>query len=234
MQCPLLRLTGDDLHSIRQWQQNWNANPQFQNFRITMTYNTYGSTAKAGTKPDDSLVAEALLSFNDFYWLSHTYDHKNLDCFAQDASGKCRAANYDESTFEISENKRIADQLGIPAEPLGLVTPGVSGLLDADFLSAASDQGIHFLVSDTSHPEWIPAIPNTGMYSTLQPDVFIVPRRATNLFFNAGSGLEGVEGSEPDEYNWFYGPNGLFRLGGDPNGPPFFTTQQSYDSILNF
>lgn len=230
-QCPLLRLAGTDLSALRAWQQNWNANPQTRDFRITMTYNTYGSTAKSGTKPDDSLVAESLNSFDTFFWLSHTYDHKDLDCFATDAAGKCRPANFDESTFEITENKRIADQLGIPSDDLSLVTPGVSGLLDAAFLSAASAQGIHFLVSDTSHPEWVPAIPNTGMYSTLQPDIFIVPRRATNVFFNAGSGLEGVEGSEPDEYNFFYGPDGVFRVAGTDK--PFFNAPQSYDSIID-
>ena len=232
LQCPPLRLTGDDLRTIREWQLNWNANPQLKNFRITMTYNGYGSTAKSGAKPDDSLVAEALRSLDAFYWLNHTYDHKNLDCYALNADLSCRSANFDESTFEIAENQKVADQLGIPPDKLSLVTPGVTGLLDQDFLNAAVAQGIRYLVSDTSHPEWIPPIPNTGMKSDLHPAVFIVPRRATSLFFNAASGLEGVEGSEPDEYNAFYGPAGFFRVGGTADGPPFFSSWQSYDSIL--
>ncbi len=232
-QCPLLRMTGDDLGALADWQQAWNTNPQLKDFRLTMAYNGYGSTAKSGAKPDDSLVAESLRRLGAFYWLNHTYDHKNLDCYVQDAAGNCRPANYDESTFEITENQKIADQLGIPSDKLSLITPGVSGLLDQDFLNAAADQGIRYLVSDTSHPEWIPPIPNTGMWSTLRPEIFIVPRRATSLFFNAASGLDGVEGSETDEYNTFYGPDGLFRVGGTPDGAPFFTSWQSYDSILD-
>src|SRR5262249_44512534 len=37
-------------------------------------------------------------------------------------------------------------------------------------------------------------------------------------------------GSLPDEYNYFFGPNGLFRL---PDGSPFFPTTQSYANIVN-
>ena len=155
-QCPPLRLTGTDLRAVREWQQGWNLSPQLKNFRITMAYNTYGSTAKAGSKPDDSLVKEALRSLDAFYWLSHTYDHKNLDCYSKNADASCRPANYDESTFEISENKRLAEQMGIPSDAQSLVTPGVSGLLSPEFMAAAADQGIRYLVSDTSHPEWIP------------------------------------------------------------------------------
>jgi hypothetical protein len=232
-QCPLLRLTGDDLRSLVDWQKTWNSNPQLKDFRLTMAYNGYGSTAKSGAKPDDSLVVESLRNLDIFYWLSHTYDHKNLDCYVQATDGTCRPANYDEATFEITENQKIADQLGIPSDKLSLITPGVSGLLVRDFLDAAADQGIRYLVSDTSHPEWIPPIPNTGMWSDLHPEVFIVPRRATSLFFNAASGTEGAEGSEPDEYNAFYGPDGLFRVGGKPDGPSFFETVQTYDAILD-
>lgn len=231
-QCPLLRLGGEDLKSLREWQLNWNTNPQLKNFRITMSYNGYGSTARSGTKPDDSLVAESLRSLDAFFWLNHTYDHKNLDCYALDADSKCRVANFNESTFEIAENQKIADQLGIPSDKLSLVTPGVTGLKVQNFLDAAVAQGIRYLVSDTSHPEWVPPIPNTGMWSELQPGIFIVPRRATSLFFNAASGLKGVEGSEPDEYNAFYGPNGFFRVGGTADGPAFFPSVQSYDAIL--
>lgn len=232
-QCPLLRLTGADLRAVREWQQTWNSNPQMKDFRLTMTYNGYGTSTKSGSKPDDSLVTESLLGFNAFYWLNHTYHHKNLDCYSQDAAGKCRAATFEESTFEIAENQKVADQFGIPSDKLSLVTPGVSGLLDQDFLNAAAEQGIRYLVSDTSHPEWIPAMPNTGMRSALRPEMLIVPRRSTGIFFNAASGLEGVEGSEPDEYNAFYGPDGLFRVGGTAGGPPFFSARQSYDEILD-
>ena len=45
--------------------------------------------------------------------------------------------------------------------------------------------------------------------------------------------MEGVEGSEPDEYNTFYGPDGLYRVGGNPDGAPFFSISQSYEQILD-
>jgi hypothetical protein len=59
----------------------------------------------------------------------------------------------------------------------------------------------------------------------------MAPRRPTNIFYNVSSAFHHAVGSEPDEYNYFYGPNGISRIGG-PGGPPFFTTEQSYAEIV--
>ena len=68
--------------------------------------------------------------------------------------------------------------------------------------------------------------------STVEPRVFIIPRRATNVFYNTTSPGVGAQGSEPDEYNYFFGPNGLYRVGG-PGGPPFFAVDQTYQQIVD-
>jgi hypothetical protein len=112
-----------------------------------------------------------------------------------------------------------------------MVTPSISGLTNAAFLSAAAGQGIHYLVSDLSRPEGIPAIPNTSIISAQQPSIIEIPRRATAIFFNVGTSFSG-NGSETDEYNYFYGPNGIFRIGG-PGGPPFYTSNQTYQQIVD-
>ena len=64
-----------------------------------------------------------------------------------------------------------------------------------------------------------------------QPGVMMIPRRATNIFYNTATPNAGANGSETDEYNFMFGPNGIFRIGG-PGGAPFFSTTQTYNQII--
>src|SRR5205807_9926002 len=66
----------------------------------------------------------------------------------------------------------------------------------------------------------------------LKSSILEVPRRPTNIFYNVATPYSSTPGSEPDEYNYFYGPNGISRIGG-PGGPPFFTTNQTYAQVLD-
>ncbi len=85
--------------------------------------------------------------------------------------------------------------------------PDISGLANPEFLRAASDFGIRYLISDTSRPGGANPTPNAGIYSPLQPNVLVVPRRPTNLFYNLSTPAEFV-----DEYNYFYGPGGVWAF----------------------
>jgi hypothetical protein len=111
-----------------------------------------------------------------------------------------------------------------------MVTPNISGLNNPAFLAAAAQRGIRYLIADLSRPEGVPASPNTGIWNAHQPSILMIPRRATNIFYNTVTGFNLLAGSLPDEYNYFYGPNGLFRIGG-PGGPPFFTTIQTWQNV---
>ena len=73
--------------------------------------------------------------------------------------------------------------------------------------------------------------PVTLGHVELRPDLLFAPRRSTAIFFNAASGLDGAEGSETDEYNYFYGPNGIFRVGG-PGGTAFFDEVRTYEHVI--
>ncbi len=226
--CPRLRITGADLSNIRNWQASWDAQPQTRAFRLTLAYNA------AGAKPDsgDDLTDEALRSSGDFFWVNHTFDHKNLDCYSMGAAGDCHPAAYDESLFEVQRNFLTSQQIGIPADPISLITPAISGLTNGSFLRAAADAGVRYLVSDMSIQAELPAAPNTGVLSPLTRDIVFVPRMATNIFYNSVAPAEGASGSETDEYNYFFGPAGIVRVGG-PGGPPFFPATQSYDQLID-
>ncbi len=227
--CPTLRIEGNDLKTVADWQAEWNKKPQFAQFRVTHAFNGFGAISDAGVLLKDSLVDETRKQAAKFYWINHTWDHENLDCYAPvPNSGVCAGATYAQSIQEISLNRSMAATLGLPLDTTSMVTPNISGLDNPEFMRAAADQGIRYLVSDSSRPGYLPAIPNTGLRSTTNPSILLIPRRATNVFYNTGSGQTAVQGSLPDEYNYFFGPAGIFQTG----GAAFFNTTQSYNDIV--
>jgi len=226
-------MSGSDVKSLEDWQGKVRDRSQTKGFRVSMAYNGFGTTTASGAASNDPLTKEARARRKDFFWVSHTWDHENLDCFNPvPNSGICRSATYAESLFEIDENRKLATAIDLPLDTTSMVTPGISGLNNPGFMLAAYTCGIRYLVTDTSRPGGSPAIPNTGIVSPLQPGILLIPRRATNIFYNVHVPTLGAVGSEPDEYNFFFGPNGIFRVGG-PGGPPFFTTNQSYAQIID-
>lgn len=225
--CPKYRITGPELAKIRDWQTEWNRQPQTAAFRVTMAYNGLGAKASS----DDTLIAEAQRSAGDFFWINHTYSHRNLDCYGASDTGGCRPATYTESVEEIRANAQAARELGLPDDRLSIVTPGISGLQNKDFLDALAAEGVRYAVADMSHIEAVPAIPNTGIRSSNENVVFI-PRRPTAIFYNAVTADEGMAGSQTDEYNHYFGPDGLVRIGGS-GGPPFFGRRQTYQQIVD-
>ena len=142
------------------------------------------------------------------------------------------AANYAQSFAELQQNIALIKSLGIPNDATSMVTPNISGLRNTNFLNAAQASGIKYLVSDTSRPDWQPVLPNTGVRSPYNLTILYIPRRATNIFYNTESAYEGDIGSLTDEYNYFYGPAGLLRIGG-AGGAPFFTSNQTYAQIID-
>ena len=231
--CPTVRMSNADLDNIRQWQDNLNAQSQFRQFRLTMAFNGYGSAYgdQPDVSPSDGLTFKAAELKSKFNWVSHTYDHKDLDCFVTTPGVPCAPADYTQSYTEIDKNLAVAGKLGLPLDSSSMVTPAITGLNNANFLAAARSLGIRYLVSDTSKAGGEPSTPNTGIRSPIEPSILLIPRRPMNVFVTTYAGGAGVAGSLPDQYNYFYGPNGTFRVGG-PGGPPFFTTAQSYDAII--
>lgn len=188
------RLTGADFSSLVGWQSRLQArSPNLARVRLELAFNGEGAT---GIYPSDTLTPAVKANQHLFNWVNHTYTHENLD-----------AVTYTTAASEIIRNNLAA------VSPLrltsyardALVQPDISGLANPQFLRAASDFGIRYLISDTSRPGGGNPSPNTGFYSPLQPNVLVVPRRPTNLFYNLSTPAEFV-----DEYNHFYGPGGLW------------------------
>ncbi len=229
--CPSLRITAADLSALAAWQSRTRGNPQYRYFKVAHAFNGFGATPEYGLT-GDPLLAEATRQKSTFNWLSHTFSHENLDCYLPvPNSGICTPATYANALAEIDKNKVIATTLGLSNDTLSMVTPGISGLNNPNFMRAFYDRGMRYVVTDTSRPGGLPAVPNTVILKSLQPGVMMIPRRATNIFYNTATPLVTANWSETDEYNFMFGPNGIFRIGG-PGGPPFFSTMQTYDQVI--
>jgi hypothetical protein len=111
------RITGADLNAVVAWQRARRQNPISANLRLTMAFNGFGTTAGylsvggndtvntnsvGTTSTTDTLTPAAKQSQRDFHWVSHTYNHENLD--AIDAVS---------ATSELTQNNAVATTLGL-------------------------------------------------------------------------------------------------------------------------
>jgi hypothetical protein len=60
-------------------------------------------------------------------------------------------------------------------------------------LRAAHDNGVEYVVSDTSRPGYDSPTPNVGVVNAHQPSILMIPRRPTNLFVDVSTPDEWVE-----------------------------------------
>ena len=196
------RITANDYRKVIAWQTNRNANNP-GNVVLEMPFNGEGSAgdltlAELYPATRDDLTPAIKADDAPFNWISHTYSHMALDA----------PVNYSQVLAELRQNHKVAVKsvrLGNYVKD-GLVTPEISGLNNPEALRAMSDFGIRYVVSDTSKycgnrdatPRPCPA-PNTGIYNDLQPNILMIPRYPTNLFYNVCTPAEWVS-----EYNFIY------------------------------
>ena len=180
------RMTGADMKAIDAWQSLRNQDPITAGVRLTLAFNGEGTT---GIYDSDTLTPTAKTLQGHFHWVSHTYDHDLLDTL-----------DYGASHSELTLNNSIASKLGLTDfSPQNLVTPEISGLTNPNFLSAAVDAGVRYVVSDTSKPGYDNPFPNLGINNPIQPSILMIPRRANNLFYNVVAPADWVA-----EYNCLY------------------------------
>lgn len=181
------RITGTDYQAVLNWQNGKHAVATTSNIALTMAFNGYGTIQGAYTP--DTLTPTAKSNQAPFYWVSHTWDHTNLD-----------AISYKDATSEIVQNNQAATTMGFSHyNRVNMVTPDVSGLTNPNFLQAAYDNGIRYLVTDTSRAGYNNPSSNAGIYNSYQPQILMLPRRPNNLFYNVSTPAAWVS-----EYNCIY------------------------------
>ena len=173
------RIDAADLSKVIDWQNAKQSQPLTANFVLHIAFNGFG--ALSGSYPQDDLTPATQTNQALFKWINHTFNHLNLDTVDQAAA-----------TSEITQNNDMAATLGLTYyDPRNMVTPDISGLTNGNFLQAALDNGVRYLVTDTSRPGYSNPTPNTGIVNLLQPSILMIPRHPNNLFFNV---------STPDEW----------------------------------
>ncbi|HMF77578.1 MAG TPA: hypothetical protein VK604_18110, partial [Bryobacteraceae bacterium] len=214
--CPTVFASGNDIQALVNWQTNLKADPRFSTFHSTFALNGVGTT---WFEPNDPVFAAISSLGSHFTWISHTWDHANLDCYTVNNQGACVPATLAQSQAELNKNIAVAPSLGITLDRTGMVTPFNGGLGNANFLTAAVQGGLKYIV--TALP---PASPNTGGVNPLNSGIFEVPRISPPLFDDVSVPQTGAYGSWTDKYNAMFGPNGTDRL---------YSTNQTYAQILN-
>ncbi len=181
------RITGQDFRTVVRWQRSKHQDPLLKKLKLDMVFNGYGTLQDAYS--GDTLTRAAKSNQADFIWTNHTFDHADMD--NDDASFV---------TSEIMQNVSQAQTLNLTDfTTSAMVTPNVSGLHDATFLAAAYATGIRYLVSDSSRAGENNPAPNEGIQDWVNPQIMLVPRHPTNLFFNVSTPDEWVA-----EYNCLY------------------------------
>jgi hypothetical protein len=182
---PVFRISDTDFEQLIAWQQLKRTGATTPNFRLEIPFNAYGTT---GVYSPDTLTPYVAANQANFYWISHTWDHEDMNNMT-----------YGQAVSEVSQNNTYGDATFGVYSHQSLITPNVSGLNNASVQQALFDQGVRYIVSDTSVPGWDNPSPNAGRYGVLQPAILIIPRHPTNLFFNVFQPADWVA-----EYNCIY------------------------------
>ncbi|MBA3826257.1 MAG: hypothetical protein H0X24_20450, partial [Ktedonobacterales bacterium] len=181
------RITGSDFTTVVNWQKEKHTNSLFRNLKLDMAFNGYGTETDA--YPGDTLTKAAKRYQNQFIWTNHTYDHAEMDNVD---------AGFVDS--ELQQNYATAASMHFSDfTTSAMVTPSISGLRNPVFLNEAYANNIRYLVSDSSKPDQGNPAPNEGLQNWVNPQLLMVPRHPTNLFFNVSTPAEWVA-----EYNCLY------------------------------
>jgi hypothetical protein len=213
--CPTYFALAPDLQALVNWQANLKLDPLFGSFHHTFAYNGVGTTWFDPTDPIFSAIAA---SASQFTWVSHTWDHSNLDCYATNSKGNCIPATLAQSLAELNQNIAVAGKLGITLDKTDMVTPFNGGLTNPNFVKAAAQVGLKNIVYAGEPPS-----PQTGFFNTFAPSIFEITRRTPDLYWDVSTPLTGVAGSWTDEFNDEYGPGGTV---------PTFSQNQTYSQII--
>ena len=94
-----------------------------------------------------------------------------------------------QATQQLTQNNTVATQLGLTRyNKANLIQPDISGLGNPAFIQAAGQNGIKYLISDTSRTLNQPSYGvNEGHYNSIDPSILEIARYPVNLYFNVST-----------------------------------------------
>ena len=176
-----------------------------KHFKVEMAFNGKGILEYGGLKVDPlSIYLQS--QANQFNWVSHTYNHFELD-----------QLSYEEVASEVINNNKAAfiflrENIHLYSTK-GLVTPRISGLFNPEALQAFSDHNYNYVVGDNTVSKLAPTgnkhLPRS---TTLELNGFegisITPRFPNDIFYNVSNPWE-----LQTLFNHLYQYQGVHRLG---------------------
>jgi len=188
----MIRITPDDVTHAARWSRS-------RGLRLDLVCNGAGSQryAREAGVDADPLLCALLARRNEFGWINHTYEHRNLD------HASCATIE-----AEISRNRSWASRVGIDLEPGALITGEHSGLANLaavpprgenpQLAVALAAQGIRYLGCDASRPHpsrgpdlLSPRLP-AGVPFAVGP-ALAVPRYPTMLAYGAATPAQALD-----------------------------------------
>ena len=210
----IYRNTSQDWQAIVNWQAQVRASsPLLSAIRLEFPFNGEGTT---GIYRPDTLTNYVYTHMSTFSFINHTWSHQNLD-YANNENGALTTAATIRT--ELTQNDNLANQRRLTAYSKdSMVQPDISGLntLPSGLNNNLAQQtiynwGIRYIISDTSRTGWNNPSPNVGFYAGGAPNLLIIPRHPTNIFYNVSTPTQVV-----DEYNFYYAPGGAWAFWPSP------------------
>ncbi len=218
---PTFRLKLADMTSLVAWQNKIESDPLLSSFKLTLAFNGIGTTGNNGwtgiATPGvayDDLTSNVQNYQGNFHWMTHTFDHPDtLDGLDKSTvTGDLEnTPPIDDIDLEILTNLYVANGAGtnldtnasdvvVPLNltdfnPANAVTPGVTGLDDPNVPNYLFEDGIQYVVSDTSvatittppNNNGPNPSPNVGIVNSYQPGIYEVPRRPNDIYYNVAN-----------------------------------------------
>ena len=198
------RNVGTDIEALVNWQRERRALPTTPD--LTMEFAFVGSGTNPGRYPEDTLLAAVRSNRREVRFINHTFSHYDLDCGATATCGGRFSATDDEIIRDITQNIDRGRTLGLHSDWETMVQPDVSGvnnIAGSSAATAAADAGIRYWISDAARPGGGNPAFNVGFRVASDRRIYVVPRHATDLFYDDSTPEEWV-----DEFNHVYGPGG--------------------------
>lgn len=156
-------------------------------FKIEMAFNGKGIVDYGGLHVDPLTMFLKRVA-HKFNWVSHTYNHYELDHL-----------NYAQVSQEITKNNHAA-KLFLESDmhlysTKGLVTPRISGLFNPEALRAFSDHGLNYVVGDNTVKKLAPKKNKHIARKTTEDmngyaGLTILPRFPNDIFYNVSNPWE--------------------------------------------
>ncbi len=210
--------------------------PLIKGFKLAIAFNGQQANPKAPRRcfiywgSVDPLTSASKCMRRSFDWINHTFTEQDMDF-----------TDYATSLTEIKKNFKLGKTLRLKMSKKALVTGTHSGLgyypeiqpdgssifvdhgLNAsnpNLLKALKDSKVRYLAANISVPSQIPPCSSCGITHPMEPEIFLIPRYPTNVFYYSTTPEE-----ETSAYNTIYGPNGT---------APFWDHDFNYSEILDF